>query len=131
MISINVIQSNISSIFFFMEYKILNFEYILYWYFFVYKNIIPSLLQIINIFQVENHLNIRPYINNFSITKVLTLDAKSDWSGTSHTQIVTTLTRIPTRMATAYVSYDQSAGTQENDFDIRVDANATVVTAIL
>lgn len=52
-------------IFIFMEYKILNFEY---WY--IKKKCIPSLLQILNIFQVENHLNIRQCTNNFSITKV-------------------------------------------------------------
>lgn len=34
-------------------------------------------------------------------------------------------------MAASHVSYDQSAGAQKNDFDFRVDTDASVATAIL
>jgi len=34
-------------------------------------------------------------------------------------------------MSAAHVPYDQSAGAQKNDFDFRVDADATVATTVL
>lgn len=34
-------------------------------------------------------------------------------------------------MSAAHVPYDQSAGAQKNDFDFRVDADATVATSVL
>lgn len=34
-------------------------------------------------------------------------------------------------MSAAHVPYDQSAGAQKNDFDFRVDADATVAAAVL
>jgi hypothetical protein len=34
-------------------------------------------------------------------------------------------------MAASHVPYDQSASAQKNDFDFRVDADASVATAIL
>lgn len=65
------------------------------------------------------------------VLKVLTLDTEGDRSWPSHSQVVITLTRVPARMSAAHVPYDQSAGAQKNDFDFRVDADATIATAVL
>lgn len=82
-------------------------------------------------FQLEYYSKHAYSVYLLRVVWILTLDAEGDRPWPSHSQIVITLTRVPTGMAASHVPYDQSASAQKNDFDFRVDTDASVATAIL